>query len=131
MDKDIIIDTDCFNGYKLEIPKDRMMTKSRLKEHFEKMSEELEKCKQGSWKSDKFTWQIDSYHDEWYLNNYPMIETIDLMTSGEIELIKSNIAKYDDSVKKRDDEHPSNKWEQSLPSKETRLKNRKKRKSKK
>lgn len=130
MDKQILIDSEGLNGYKLEIPDDRMMTESKLKEHFKRMNEELKKSSQGSQKSDKLTWMIDSYHDEWYLNNYPMVESLDIMSSGEIDILKSQMASYDE-VKQRDYDHPSNKWETSLPSKETRLKNRKKRKSKK
>lgn len=132
MDKQILIDTEGLNGYKLEIPADRMMTESRLNEHFKQMSEELKKYSQGSSKSDKQTWMIDSYHDEWYLNNYPMVESYNFMSSGEIEKIKSHLASNDnDDLKKRDYETPVNKWELSQPSKENRLKNRNKRKSKK
>lgn len=129
MDKQILIDTEGLNGYKLEIPADRMMTESKLNEHFKKMNEELKKVSQGSSKSDKLTWMIDSYPIENMFYNYVMDEYCGSMSSGEIDIIKSQIA--GDEVKKRDYDTPVNKWELSQPSKEKRLKNRNKRKSKK
>ena len=53
------------------------------------------------------------------------------MSSGEIEKIKSHLSSDNDSMKRRDYDCPQNKWELTLPSKETREKNRKKRKYKK
>ena len=129
MDKQIIIDTDGLNGYKLEIPADQMMTESRLNEQFKMMNEELKKYSQGSSKSDKMSCMIDSYNDDWYFNNNLMNNPYVFIPSGETDVIKSQVVGHE--VKKRDYDTPVNKWELSIPSKETRLKNRKKRKSKK
>ena len=69
--------------------------------------------------------------DKQFLNIYTMVESYDYMSSGEIEKIKSHLSSDNDSMKRRDYDCPQNKWELTLPSKETRLKNRKKRKYKK
>lgn len=135
MDKQILIDTEGLNGYKLEIPVDRMMTESKLNEHFKKMNEELKKVSQGSSKSDKLTWIIDSYPIENMFYNYVMDEYCGFMSSGEIEVIKQRMSEssnqWQESDMVRDYDTPVNKWELSQPSKEKRLKNRNKRKSKK
>ena len=65
--------------------------------------------------------------DKQFVNIYTMVESYDYMSSGEIEKINSD----NDSMKRRDYDCPQNKWELTLPSKETREKNRKKRKYKK
>ena len=135
MDKQILIDTEGLNGYKLEIPADRMMTESKLNENFKKINEELKKVSQGSSKSDKLTWMIDSYPIENMFYNYVMDEYCDFMSSGEIEVIKQRMSEssnqWQESDMARDYDTPVNKWELSQPSKEKRLKNRNKRKSKK
>lgn len=134
MDKQILIDTEGLNGYKLEIPVDRMMTESKLNEHFKKMNEELKKVSQGSSKSDKLTWIIDSYPIENMFYNYVMDEYCGFMSSGEIEVIKQRMSESSNQWQESDmarDDTPVNKWELSQPSKEKRLKNRNKRKSKK
>lgn len=136
MDKQILIDTEGLNGYKLDIPADRMMTESKLNEHFKKMNEELKKVSQGSSKSDKLTWMIDSmYHPPSLKKLTEYVDSCDYMSYDDIEVIKQRMSEssnqWQETDMARDYDHPSNKWELSQPSKEKRLKNRNKRKSKK
>lgn len=110
-------------------------TKSPMINYVKEIAKVLKDYEQGSSKIEK-TVTIDSmYHPPSLKKLTEHVESYDYMSYDEIEVIKQRMSESSNQCQEadmsRDYDSPVNKWELSVPSKETRLKNRKKRKYKK
>lgn len=110
-------------------------TKSPMIDYVKEIAKVLKDYEQGSSKIEK-TITIDSmYHPPSLKKLAEHVDSYDYMSYDEIEVIKQRMSEssnqWQESDMVRDYDTPVNKWELSQPSKEKRLKNRNKRKSKK